>query len=415
MKRTLSIIMSAVLMTGVFTGCSLGNKADSGKKVTITFLNNKTDINDTTLRDFVDKFEKENPNIKVKCEAVGDYYSVAQTRASGGALPDVSYLMPTLTEKEWGDFYVPLDDLDISDFYFKDLYTYDGHLYAVPIQMNYSGIVYNKKTFAKAGIDTLPKTLDEFYAMCQKLKDAGIVPTTPIYKEKGVLGAYIENIAPCIDPDWYANISNGKDPFTKDSPVGQVLTILDTIHKKGYFEDELMSQTSESMKKDLATGKLGFMFSQSWLVPQVVKAGADSEDIGIFPFPFDNSGIYKTYLKPDMRMAVSKDSKHPEEAKKFIKWMLDTNYDEFLKVMDCSISVKKDASSYTMPQFEEFKSYNPEKIEFVKNNEKLSLIFNKARFSFDDMAHDVIDEKDVQKVLDKYNTIYNKAYDAVSK
>ena len=37
---------------------------------------------------------------------------------------------------------------------------------------------YNKDLFAKAGIDTVPATIDELLVACQKLQDAGIVPIT---------------------------------------------------------------------------------------------------------------------------------------------------------------------------------------------------------------------------------------------
>lgn len=412
MKKIVSIIMVVLTVIGLFAGCSNTSKV---KEVEITFLNNKTDINDTLLRDFADKFEEENPGIKVKLEAVSDYYRVAQTRAAGKALPDVSYLMNSLDKSEWEDFYVPIDDLDFGDFWFKDSYTYNGHLYAIPMQINYSCIVYNKKTFEKAGIKEVPKTIDELYDACEKLKAIGVVPTTPIYKESGSLGAYVENIAPCMDTEWINKMAEKENPFTIDSPVGKVLSMIDTMHKKGYFEEELMSQTSEGMKRDIAQGKLGFMISQTWLLPQVITAGAESADIGIFPIPFDNSGELKTLVRPDMRLAISKDSKHPEEAKKFLKWMMDTEYKYFLETMSGIISVKKDSDIYVMDQIKEFDEFNPEKITNPDSNEMWSKVANKAQISFDTMAHSVIDKNDVQAVLDEYNKIWNKAYEAVNK
>ena len=38
--------------------------------------------------------------------------------------------------------------------------------------------MYNKTLFQQAGIDSAPKTWEEFLDVCAKLKEAGIVPLT---------------------------------------------------------------------------------------------------------------------------------------------------------------------------------------------------------------------------------------------
>lgn len=408
MKRYLSALIMALLLVGMFSGCSLGGDSDIK---TITFMTNKTDIVDTTLREYADKYEEKNPGIKIQLEAVSDYYRVAQTRAAAGELADVSYLMPALKSSEWADYYMPLNDLGLNGkFYFEDTYTYDGNLYAIPLQMNYSGVVYNKKAFEKAGIEEVPKTLDELYEASEKLKKAGITPTTPIFKEAGSMGPYIEYIAPLRGKaDYQSDIVGKKNPFTVDSPVGKSLKIIETLYERDFFEEDLMSQTSDGMKQDLAQGKLGWFFSQTWLVPQIVSNGGNSEDIGFFPMPIDGRGEYKTLLKPDVRLAISKDTKYPEETKAFVKYLMETDYENFVKVMGGSISIRKDSDFSIMPQFDEFEAYNPEKVEFVNDPDELKAAFNKAQIKWDDMAHDVINLGSVEECLKKYNKLWNQA------
>lgn len=50
-----------------------------------------------------------------------------------------------------------------------------GNTYGITIGVTSVGIVYNKNAFEKAGIATLPTTLEEFYEACERLKQVGIV------------------------------------------------------------------------------------------------------------------------------------------------------------------------------------------------------------------------------------------------
>ena len=40
----------------------------------------------------------------------------------------------------------------------------------------FQGLIYNKTVFEKEGITELPKTLDEFYTICDQFKTDGITP-----------------------------------------------------------------------------------------------------------------------------------------------------------------------------------------------------------------------------------------------
>jgi ABC-type glycerol-3-phosphate transport system substrate-binding protein len=55
----------------------------------------------------------------------------------------------------------------------------DGSMYLSPMSSNcfsYSGVFWNKRLFAKAGIYSFPKTWEDFWACCEKLSKQGITP-----------------------------------------------------------------------------------------------------------------------------------------------------------------------------------------------------------------------------------------------
>ncbi len=59
-----------------------------------------------------------------------------------------------------------------------ELTEYNGKHYGYCFEASngFQGLIYNKDVFEANGITELPKTLDEFYAVCDKLKASGIVP-----------------------------------------------------------------------------------------------------------------------------------------------------------------------------------------------------------------------------------------------
>ncbi|TXK76623.1 ABC transporter substrate-binding protein [Paenibacillus sp. N3.4] len=52
----------------------------------------------------------------------------------------------------------------------------DGKIYGVPYTKEVGTMYYNKELFKKAGIAEFPKTWDEFFIVCEKLKAANITP-----------------------------------------------------------------------------------------------------------------------------------------------------------------------------------------------------------------------------------------------
>lgn len=53
---------------------------------------------------------------------------------------------------------------------------YNGQRYLIPFGYHYAGMFYNTKVMADAGVTEFPKTWDEFIALCETLKAAGVTP-----------------------------------------------------------------------------------------------------------------------------------------------------------------------------------------------------------------------------------------------
>lgn len=137
--------------------------------------------------DMVDRFHKENPDIKVSAVYAGNYTDTmtkAMTAMKGGQPPQLSVLLSTdvftlIDEKA----IVPIDDLVTDKAWLKNYYPafmangqIGGKTWSIPFQRSTIVLYWNKDAFKEAGLDPekAPANWDQMVEMGKKLvkKDA---------------------------------------------------------------------------------------------------------------------------------------------------------------------------------------------------------------------------------------------------
>lgn len=442
MKKTLATAMASILMVTSLAACGSNNDnaaSDSGTNATATnsnaaapeaadnsssggtkelsgkvvFLTNRTDMVDKEYVDYKKRFEAKYPKVDLEFEAITDYDKNEKIRIASGSFPDVVLLSGQIPNSDFPKYFAPLDDIKFSsDLYFKDFKAFEGKTYGVSSGNSTVGIVYNKQAFAKAGITEVPKTLDEFLAACQKLKDAGIVPLASNFKDKWPLGAWSGDVLTILGG--VADIPNKRKdtdtPYTMDSLYGKSWSILRELKEKGYLEKDVNSTNWEQSKKDVAQGKFAMYLLGNWVINQVIDAGAKPEDVGFFPFPADNSGQPKAPLNPDWFYGVNKDG-NVDAAKTFVQWMIEeSGFDEFAGFIP-TLKNKQPKLAH----LNEFGNYKPQFIEAVASDDAATEIANKAQIDQEAVLQEFVLAKDPQKVLDKVNEQWAKARKAIVK
>ncbi|MFD1175516.1 ABC transporter substrate-binding protein [Paenibacillus puldeungensis] len=430
-KHFLIPFMLVFALTGVLSGCGGGNGTDnsadnakntanSGKEQgktgneakplsgKVTFLTNRTDMIGKEYDEYVKRFNEKYPDIKIEFEASQtDYNQQAKVRMASGELPDLMFI-PDIPNSDLPKYFAPLDDLGLSsEITFKDFKAYDGKLYGITTGNSTSGIVYNKKAFADAGITEIPKTWDEFLAACEKLKQNGVIPLASNFKDKWPLGSWVYDMPRVIENnrDFPNSRINMEAPFTMDNGYGKAMSLIKELADKGYLEKDINSTNWEQSKKDVANGKMGMYFLGNWVINQVIGVGAKSDNIGFFPLPFDNSGELRAAFNPDFFYAVNKNSKNLEATKAFLKWMLeDSGYEDFAGF----ISPLKGRES-KLTQLADFQATGVELQEGMPDDPKVIEISNKAQIDLPAIAQEFVLAKDPQAVLDKWNKAWAKA------
>lgn len=378
--------------------------ATSDLSGTIKVLTHRTDlVNDGTMDRYAKKFEEKYPNAKVEFEGLTNYATDIKVRLTTGEAGDVNMIDSGLASTDLPKYYEPLPDSMFDDVYFPDYDTNGGKHYGITTGVNTQGIVYNKQAFKKAGIDKVPTTLDELYADAQKLKDAGIIPLYLNYGAQWPVSNWGENSYSYVagNAKWTDTLLSSDAPFTVDGPWGKLISIARTFVEKGWVEPDLSTNNWEMSKGQVATGQAAMYFLGNWVIPQLVQAGASSDDIGFFPLPYDNSGKYNAPLGGDYYIGVSKDSKNKELAIAWVDFFVkESGYQADSGMMPIVKSEKPNS-----PQLAEFNSFNPTYIESTATDPKYNEIMNKAELPIGTGAIDqeLITAKDLQKQFDEMN------------
>ncbi|UJF31761.1 ABC transporter substrate-binding protein [Paenibacillus hexagrammi] len=340
---------------------------------------------------------------------------VLKTQIAANELPDIMFVPNGLgiTRKDYPTYFVPIDELG----YTKDNFWYydngtgpDKKLYTLSIGVNYQGFIYNKNAFKSAGIDKTPTTMDEFLADAEKLKAKGITPVASNFKDIWPLGNYADG-AYSNDLTGLKNYQNTlltKDLFNSD-PGGLLdgIKFLKNLSDKGYLEKDLMSTNWDASKRDLAQGKVGMMFLGTWLPSQIVQNGAKPEDLGMFPVP----GAKALVGSADIMYGVTKNSKHPDVAKAFVKFMWDNgNMPKRVGMIPANKDYQAD-----QPFLKELFAYNLPIVEWEALTPEYQELINKAQIDTKKAAQEYVLSKNPQEVVDKYNKMWNDARTALGK
>jgi len=333
-RKTLTIVVlllatSSLLFAG---GTSEGSTADQTIK-----LKWQVWITPNLTRDFyngaVESFTAQNPNIEIEIIEVSATASSGasdflRNRIAAGDVPDVlSNLGDVPSFADAGHLWaMPLDDPDLDRVRDVEAALYNGKLYKIPQSVQPQSVVYyNKDLWAQAGLTEadIPTTMDELDAVCAQIKDAGLTPI--LTAGEWVPLVFFEYfLAPEITmhhPNLWTEVYNGDLKWT-DPEFVEMLGILDSFVKKGYFNEGALSIGYAQIEQEFLSGN-GVMYPMgSWYTAADANSDKDWET-GCFAMPtltgetnLVRSGGYGT------SGAVAAASKNPEAAYKLVKFMV---------------------------------------------------------------------------------------------
>lgn len=295
--------------------------AKSGDKVKLQFA--LWDTNQAKgLRTMADEFEAANPGIEVEFQIVGwsDYWTMLQAGATAGTLPDVFWMHSNeIYRYASNDQLLDLNDrikgsgkIDMTKFPqgITQIYQYQGKQLAVPKDFDTIGLWYNKKLFDAAGLSYPDEswTWDDLYDAAKKLTKDGVYGfLAPLHNQEGYYNFVYQNGGTIITDD---KKSGYDDPKTIEALDYYVRFVREKLSPEMYGDPE----RAEALQNGLvAMGLFG-----SWNLSGFTENEFISEnfDVAVLPKKERQASIYN-----GLGYAIAKNTKHPDEAWKFVEYL----------------------------------------------------------------------------------------------
>lgn len=328
-KKLTSLALSAVLMTGLMTGCGSKNNASSEEIVTeitepveISFWHAMSGDLEKTLEKLTDKFMEANPNITVTLQNQSTYNDLQQkmtaTLASPKDLPTLTQAYPhwminAMQDELLVDLkpYIENETIGSENYNdmlegFKTASEIDGKIYGMPFNKSTEVIWYNKTLFDELGLE-VPKTFEEFAQVAKTITE-----------KKGIAGAGFD----ALNNFYTTYLKNKGVDFNSETDVTSAESVeaanyyLDGI-KEGYFR---IAGTDMYLSGPFANETLG-MYVGSNAGESFVKQGVDGKfEIGVAPYPAESVMQQGT----DLYMFSNATAEQRTAAFEFLKFLTST-------------------------------------------------------------------------------------------
>lgn len=298
----LASVLASVLASALVPALSAG--ADS--RITIKMGDNLPDRSNTwgaIVEQINSEFKAAHPGTEIVTESYPDqpYQQKIKIYATARQLPDVfkfwsvTALLKPLVD---GGFVAPLDRAEFDSLGYLpgalDSSTYHGKLYGIPVSTDFWVIYYNKQLFKDAGVDRVPTTIDELYALIPRFKAKGIIPMTTDGKDAWPLSITFDLLA------WRISGQNGlprqaierKIKFT-DPVFVQAAAELQRLATSGLFQDDLMVSDYGAARNRFGQGKAAMFLMGSWelgLGADKVFSAEFRSNVDAFKFPVVKNG-----------------------------------------------------------------------------------------------------------------------------
>ena len=318
LAAALATAMSVLLLAGCGSGEEDGGESKDGK-VHIRFAT--WDSADTLddQQECVDKFNESQDKIEVTLEGWGGDFDTKLTASMGaGDAPDVMYMWDYPT---YGDSLEPLDERieaegeDYKNNFFEALWPYnskDGQIYGVPVSVVTSCLYYNKDIFDQAGVayPTDDWTWEDV-AKASKEIESKVENVNGFTFEMGTLPYTFEMYL------W----SNGTAFVDEDGKMDGNMNSKEAVEVFQMFQDMekdgIAYASEEAGQTEMLGGKTAMYVDGTWPMKQFDEEGIN---YGIAQIPKFEGTEHSISVINTSGIAISKDSKHKDEAWEFLKY-----------------------------------------------------------------------------------------------
>jgi ABC-type glycerol-3-phosphate transport system substrate-binding protein len=204
----------------------------------------------------------------------------------------------------------------------KEAFTFDGKQYGVPLNVAYWPTFYNKRVFREQGLE-VPTTWDEFTAVCDRLKSAGITPLGATIEARFPAFVYFQEFLVRTSPQLYRDLMAGRAKYT-DPEVVDVMNLWGDLIRRGYFSDPSavsIGTGANNFPQYFKPGRIAMVTFGGWLEPTLVEAGMrPGEDYGAFVMPNIEADAGNNLIYETGPLCVAQNGQRKDDTMKAVGW-----------------------------------------------------------------------------------------------
>lgn len=282
----------------------------------------------------IDLYMKQNPNVTIEAEygTFDGYYQKLQTQLSGGTAPDLiqlDYLWINDLVRQadlFVDMYTLKDTIDLTEFdeqFLLDWAIINDKLQGVPTGMNALTTIVNKTFMEREGIPMHDNwTWEQMIAEGQKLHQKN--------PKMFLINADLPTLSEKIVPSYHSQLT-GKYLVNADNTLGfdqqsmtETFTFLKSLFDTGVLqplgESALFNSKTEQNPKWI-NGETAMTIANVADIPKL-RGTAANFAITTTRFPIkENAKSSGINTRPSQLIGINKNSKHVDEASKFLNWL----------------------------------------------------------------------------------------------
>ena len=199
-----------------------------------------------------------------------------------------------------------------------------GYLNSIVEQPQVGGVFYNKDLFEAAGVTEEPKTWAEFLDACQKLKDSGV---GPIAQDSAYADfAFYHQLVRYLGEEKIAELDNNGGWSDSDA-VKAAQDIID-LRSKGFLADGAPDEYPASQNK-VGFGTAAMVVCANYVTSEVNKNAGTEVNWGLFNYPAVDGGVDNTSAYAGANsLAVTEYSENAQAAFDFIIFLTTGEWDQ---------------------------------------------------------------------------------------
>lgn len=338
--KTMAVCLCMALSIGVVAGCQkeqsseASGQASEAEEIILNFpcIWVGTDSKANVFGQMVDDFnETYDGKYQVKIEDQTDYKlyrDKIRTMISTGDAPDIFTLdtMADLTlfasSGKLMDLTQFLESSEMSERFMEgtiDKAKIEGVNYAIPYEIGLMPIMYNERLLTEAGVDSVPKSYEKLWEVCENLNGIGVYPAVQQTKDPAWISMlwYSYALAACGGPDIY---DKGLDDPAYVEAAELILKMFDYTASDGLGGD--------------ATTANGHFFNEraaiytngSWILGRIQSEGVEGlyENLtvaGGLSYDGNNGGAYVSSVQAYLAAGKQEDPKKQEAVEAFFKFI----------------------------------------------------------------------------------------------